>query len=348
MGLIENFSSDYFTARKRFVTAAGAAAGAPETFTHPQISDPRGPVAIDVARFGPRSASHVLFVVSGVHGTEGVTGSAVQLELIDRINAAPLEDDFAVVMIHALNPVGCAYVNRTNENNIDLNRNFMNFAEPLPVNEAYDEMHEILCPGQWDEDTRQATNRKIDAYIEEYGLSALTQQVLKGQYSHADGLFYGGVGRSWSTQIASEIFANHCDRATRAAILDVHTGLGPKGFGETFDLTGSPEGATLMGQMTGQMCHVLDEIPHLELRLKHLIEIGTVGFMEILNVHRANTWATLHGGPNHPLYEDIKRQTFNALCIDEDNWKQQAMEQSLAAFKRLKTLLLAPNQAQEL
>ena len=38
--------------------------------------------------------------------------------------------DVRVVMIHALNPYGMAWVRRVNEDNVDLNRNFIDWSEP--------------------------------------------------------------------------------------------------------------------------------------------------------------------------------------------------------------------------
>ncbi len=38
-------------------------------------------------------------------------------------------------MLHALNPYGFSHLRRANEDNADLNRNFVDFAAPLPVND---------------------------------------------------------------------------------------------------------------------------------------------------------------------------------------------------------------------
>ncbi len=341
MNTSDYFSDNYFSARERFVSAVTQTKGELTIFSHPSVTDQRGPIAVDVARYGPPDASHVLFVVSGVHGTEHAAGSAAQLGLLDKISDIVSEKNLAVVMIHALNPVGCAYVNRADENNVDINRNFVDFSQPLPVNPGYEELHNILCPKHWNEHTRQATQEKIEAFVQKAGIQKLTNQVLIGQYSHADGLFFGGFERSWSAKTALDIFSTHCESATRAAVLDIHTGVGPKGHAEIMDLSLTHHFGSAMYQMTGQMCHVLDEIPHLDMRVKHLIEIGTLEFMEILNVHRANTWLTLYGGANNPQYEEIKRTAFNALCIEEESWKQAVVSSSLDAFNALKNLLFS-------
>ena len=51
-----------------------------------------------------------------------------------------------VLYIHALNPHGFSWMRRVTHENVDLNRNFQDFSQPLPVNEAYAELYELLLP----------------------------------------------------------------------------------------------------------------------------------------------------------------------------------------------------------
>ena len=54
-----------------------------------------------------------------------------------------------------------------------------------------------------------------------------------GQYSHPEGMFYGGHGPTWSRRTLESIMQDY-DLAQRdqVAIIDYHTGLGPFGYGE--------------------------------------------------------------------------------------------------------------------
>lgn len=123
MGSPTLFSPDYRLARQRFRDAARAAGFALEE--HPiEQEGPRGEVlTIDVARKGPPRPRSVLAVSSGTHGVEGFFGSAVQLAWLESGAALPAED--AALLIHAVNPFGFAWVRRVNEDNVDLNRNFL-------------------------------------------------------------------------------------------------------------------------------------------------------------------------------------------------------------------------------
>jgi hypothetical protein len=62
---------------------------------------------------------------SGLHGAEGFLGSGIQLVPLEKYrNMAPLSGR-KLVLIHSLIPYGSAWLWRWNEDNIDLNRNFL-------------------------------------------------------------------------------------------------------------------------------------------------------------------------------------------------------------------------------
>lgn len=83
-------------------------------------------LTIDVARFSPQRPERLIVLSSGLHGVEGYLGSAVQCAILEEeLEGWTPPDRLAVVMIHALNPYGFAFHRRVNENNVDLNRNFL-------------------------------------------------------------------------------------------------------------------------------------------------------------------------------------------------------------------------------
>ena len=51
-------------------------------------------------------------------------------------------------MIHGINPYGFAWLRRVTNENIDLNRNWIDFNQPLPQNPTYDELHASICPSE--------------------------------------------------------------------------------------------------------------------------------------------------------------------------------------------------------
>ena len=84
------------------------------------------PLTIDITVVGAAKPTSALVLSSGVHGVEGLFGSAVQLAFLEQLAARwqpPLVRP--LFCIHAINPFGFAWQRRFNEDNVDLNRNFL-------------------------------------------------------------------------------------------------------------------------------------------------------------------------------------------------------------------------------
>ena len=54
-----------------------------------------------------------------------------------------MPEDVAIVLVHALNPFGFAWRRRWNENNVDLNRNFLDDRSFLDGDAAYAESRRV-------------------------------------------------------------------------------------------------------------------------------------------------------------------------------------------------------------
>lgn len=160
----------------------------------------------------------LLVLISGTHGVEGFVGSAIQCDLLGNGIGELLQEDesLAILLIHALNPWGFAWLRRCDHEGIDLNRNFVDFKAGLPNNGAYSALHRRLAEG-------------VD--IGKSGLSLDT--VSRGQYQYPNGLYFGGHGPSWSRQwLESRKHSVLFNQVERAAVIDLHSGLGPFGYGE--------------------------------------------------------------------------------------------------------------------
>src|SRR5687768_663923 len=120
---MEYFSPDYSTARDRFRAAAAKANGRLEVLPLDCTGPAGETLGIDLAWFGAAQPRRAILHLSGLHGVEGFAGSAIQLQLLD--NLPELSDNSALIIVHILNPFGMAWLRRVNENNVDLNRNFL-------------------------------------------------------------------------------------------------------------------------------------------------------------------------------------------------------------------------------
>ena len=86
-------------------------------------------------------------LVSGVHGVEGFLGASVQLRALERLASRDLPAGVGVAMIHAANPWGFAHLRRVDENNVDVNRNFVEATLPEPaVPVGYAELDPLINP----------------------------------------------------------------------------------------------------------------------------------------------------------------------------------------------------------
>ena len=119
------FSDSYVEARRRFLDTARSAGATITSYRHPLPGPDGEDIATDVARIGASGARNILAVGSGTHGVEGYCGSGVQAALMCEDIASDLPDDTALIFIHAINPWGFAWGRRVNEDNVDLNRNFL-------------------------------------------------------------------------------------------------------------------------------------------------------------------------------------------------------------------------------
>lgn len=351
------FSVNYAQARQRLLQAAGARGLTVQTLRHPLPGMHGEELAMDVVRDGPLDASKVLLLTSAVHGVEGHCGSGVQLGLMTLRAGLQTEGgpDLAIVHVHAVNPHGFSHGRRVTHENVDLNRNFVDFSKPLPVDsdthQDYARIHPLLLPATW---PPSADNEgQLNALREAWGPRRYQLAVTAGQHTHADGMFYGGSQPTWSNRTFREVLRHHTAGAQRLAWIDLHTGLGPYGVGERI-FASADGGATLQrarrwwGEgitsvnagtstsipMTGpiQMA-VDDECPELEYT-GICLEFGTEPAPEMHAALRAEHW--LHAHPEAPdaVAGPIRQRLRDVFYPDRDDWKTAIWAQSLEASEQ--------------
>jgi len=350
------FPLDYADGRARFRGMAQAAGFTVESHVHPYQTGPQGDVlACDVARLGPADAEKVLVVSSGTHGVEGFCGSGCQAALLASGVLQDMPDDSAVVLVHAINPYGFAWLRRTNEDNIDLNRNFIDHAN-APANPAYDEIHDWVVPADWHGPARAAADKRIEDYIAERGLRAFQVALTGGQYTHPTGLFYGGQAPAWSNITWRAILQTHCQRAQQVIGIDLHTGLGPRGVGEAIcvtdeaeftqakalfgdDVTWTGSGEAVSAKIGGSLLHAThEEIGNGRLVMMGL-EYGTHPIPHTLEALRAENWLAAMGDLSSGQTDAIKQALRDAFYIDEPDWKDSVVQRLLDLVGRVKAHL---------
>jgi len=238
------YSTGYASARARFRAAGAAVGGSLSSYTHPWAEAPSGAaLSIDVCRIGDAKAPRQLLAISGTHGLEAAAGSAAQIGWLRSAGARALPADVSVLLVHSINPFGHAHTTRTTENNVDLNRNFLDFSEPLPGNTGFLSLAEGLVPVDWTPDALSQLQVRFDSFAAEHGPDALFDAMAKGQYSHPTGPAYGGAAPEWSNLTLIRIITEQMQAAEAVGLIDWHTGLGE--YGDVFFLCFNEAGGAL-------------------------------------------------------------------------------------------------------
>ncbi|MGE0496989.1 MAG: M14 family metallopeptidase [Ramlibacter sp.] len=355
IGIPQAFSSSYAEARAKFLEAAAAAGLAVESHAHPLPGRDGEDLAMDVVLDGPADARKLLVLSSACHGVEGYCGTGVQVYALhdQEWRDKAREQGVAVLYIHALNPHGFSHVRRVTQENVDLNRNFHDFSQPLPVNEAYREVQPLLLPEEWPPSAENTA--AIGQFLATRGQAAYQAAISRGQHEFADGLFFGGTAPTWSNQTLRQVLRQHGRRAARLAWIDIHTGLGPNGVGERIyagddddaavkrarqwwdgggatPVTSIYDGSSTSAFLTGLMwSSVYDECPQAEYT-GIAMEYGTVPVLDVMHALRGDHW--LHQHPEAPpeLARQIKQQMMEAFYTDTDAWKGQIISQARQAL----------------
>ncbi|HZQ60888.1 MAG TPA: M14 family metallopeptidase [Casimicrobiaceae bacterium] len=345
------FAATYAQAREKFLAAAAKQGAA---IQHDVLTSHRGcqgeELAIDAALLGHGDASSLLLISSGTHGIEGFCGSGAQVALLsdDALVREIAACDVAVLFVHAVNPYGFSWLRRANEDNVDLNRNFRDFAQPLPVNAEYARLHPHILPPTWPPAAEHEA--VLHGYIARHGIAGLQAVISSGQYQFADGLFYGGNRPAWSNARIRALLREHGRERRRLAWIDFHSGLGPQGHGEKIyaghddarelararawwgaDVTSFHEGSSVSAALTGAMyVAAYEECPGIEYT-GIALEFGTVPLPEVFGALRAEQW--LHNHPGSPLAQRaaVNAAMRRAFYSETAEWQDAVVNQGRTA-----------------
>jgi hypothetical protein len=332
-------SPTYAAARTAFLDAAAGANARLAHHPHPRTGLEGEELAVDVAELGPADAADVVMIVSATHGVEGYAGSALQRNWL--LRGADHPEGVRVVLIHALNPFGFSWVRRVNEDNVDLNRNFVDWSAAPPANPEYDEIADLLVPTGWGPADQERTTLGLWGVMERVGAEHLQAIVSGGQFSQPHGLFYGGSEATWSNRWIHEWCRRELAAAERVAIIDLHTGLGPWGVGEAICVEepgdpayeradrlwgpvtsmtgGDSSSAVLVGDWLSRPETL---VPGCEVT-SVCLEYGTVEPIAVLQALRADAWLHAYGDPLGDEAPAIRAGVRAAFADDDPAWLEQ-------------------------
>lgn len=341
-----NEELSYEAARDEFRQRAERTGGVLEALPADGSSPHGAPLTIDTAWFGPRDASSVLIYTSGVHGVEGFAGSLLQRQLINR--ASDLPAGVALLMVHAVNPFGMAWLRRVNANNVDLNRNCLAPGEsysgcPPDFARLTAFLHPESLPKSFDGFYLRAAMERL-----RFGHARLAQAIASGQYEYPRGLFFGGKQLEQEPQRLLAWMAPKLEAARQMLVLDLHTGLGR--FGEDTLLISEPAersrwqpfrrvwGPRLRGpdtasyQARGMFCDAIARlVPHAECwGVVH--EFGTYSSIRVLKALRAENRLWWYGDRNdlaHPVKQTFAERFFPSSA----DWRSRLLTRGRAVLE---------------
>lgn len=340
------FSTAYSDARGKFTATAKSTRG-----TVAAITLGNG-LEVDVASWG-KPNKPTLLVSSGLHGVEGFFGSAVQLAAIEKLfSCSDLVVDLNelhIVFVHGINPFGFSHGRRVDENNVDLNRNFLcDNHEYRGAPDAYSKLNGFLNP-QSRPSALEPYRLKAAAYILRYGVPALKEAIACGQYQYPQGVFYGGSNFSTATEFVMENCESWVEDAKLVVHIDLHTGLGEFGkykillndststedyrwyertFGENAiaDLKSADKTAYVVsGGMGAWLQNKFND------RRYYFggAEFGTYSPVRVLGALRAENRAHHYASPDSDVYKKAKLELLECFCPASERWRRQTIGASM-------------------
>jgi hypothetical protein len=348
------FSATYAEAREKFLEAARRAGGRLEENRLPHHQGPGGEtLAMDCAVLGPENAPAGLVLVSATHGVEGFCGSACQTGLLREGRIAAIAAEMRVVLIHAHNPFGFAWLRRVNEDNVDLNRNYLDHHRPYPAAPHYDALAADIAPTAITGPDYETASARLRAYAHAHGAFALQQAITAGQYRHPTGLYYGGAFPAWSNRTLTLALAKFLAPQKQVALVDYHSGLGPFGHGEIISECepGSPgdsrlkawfggeakstrAGESVSAELTGTLDSAVPRLlPDAE-TVAFAVEFGTIAPTEVFQALQKDNWLHLFGDPKSAQAREIKAAIRRAFYPDTDEWKRLVWARSCEVIER--------------
>jgi hypothetical protein len=326
-----------------------------------------GPLTIDwIQAEGLQSKERLLLFTTGEHGAEGYVGSAMlQLfleEFLPRLES--VRTDTGLLLVHAINPWGMKYRRRTNEGNVDLNRNFVwpTHSPGESFNPDYERLAYFLNPAGlvgslfW---SNVSFLLRLLWFVVSLGPRRFRHATLLGQVRFPKGIYYGGKSLQEETQVVMNLYRNHIREYEQIVHLDMHTGYGPRYQMSVVNSWMEPrESKELERQFSyplvvktnpsefysirGDMIDYVYTLVHNEFPSKRLyatsLEFGTMGdsFSATLRSLRTvilENQMYWFGARNRKVRERIERDFQELFDPQEERWRAKALADARQAFQ---------------
>lgn len=316
--------------------------------------------------------TNLIVLTTGVHGMEGYIGTTMLDVFFKEVYPTLDTRDTGVLIVANVNPYGMKYFRRYNENNVDLNRNFILDWDSFDrsSNKEYPEVDTFLGPtgkirnGFWHE---VAFYLSLGKTAITDGAGTISDALLTGQYEYPKGVYYGGNGDEASTVYLKDVFSRCLDSQYENIVhIDLHSGYGPRynmvifnsvyetmneaqsreAFGYDYVIAHDSEAFYATTGDTTDFFYRLAEQMHAEAELfSTCFEFGTIGdtfFDTILSLKYTVDENRNHWYPtDNAIAEQIVKETYMELFYPtETAWREKTVEDfRVAAMGVLKAKL---------
>ena len=309
--------------------------------------------------------TNLILLTTGVHGMEGYIGSAMLDVFFTNIYPDINRSSTGILVVANVNPYGMKYMRRYNENNVDLNRNFILDWDSfdLATNEDYPKVDTFLGPtgaignAFWHE---AGFYLSLGYNAITQGASTVSDALLGGQYEYPQGVYYGGNGDEASTAYLKGVFAQCLEGDYENIVhIDIHSGYGPrynmvifnsvfetmteaqskKAFGYDYVISHDSESFyATTGDTTDYFYRLAESMDSQKGLFSTCFEFGTVGdsfFDSILSLKYTVDENRNHWYPteNETTAEIVRQNYMELFYPTETEWREKTVEDFTAAIR---------------
>lgn len=311
----------------------------------------------------PRVKENLVIVSTGQHGLEGYVGSAILKIFMDEFAPRLNPENTGLLLIHAINPWGMKHGRKVNENNVDLNRNFVfNGVFDKSVNANFPKLKDLLLPEHparpFFIESLSFAGKFIHAFITK-GAAAISNAALLGQFASPKAMYYGGERYEEQTELTMDLLHEALANYRTVLHLDQHSGYGPRYQMSITTVPNEPlKSAELSAKFNyplvlrgdneefyaihGDMCSWLYELREVEYQNKHIFacafEFGTYGSTLLQRIHSLRTMifeSQLHwnGAKDEAAARKIHSEFQELYFPAEEKWRAKAITDGRQAFE---------------
>lgn len=348
----QSFFTEKVSSAADLFAAQALKAGARLTRHRHPLAGPDGePIETTVAQLGPEHPERMVVVISGTHGIEGHAGSAIQIAALARLEGRKLPEGLGLLFVHLINPWGCAWNRRENEDNVDIFRNLVYDRPPFFENPLYDEYEEGINPRAWTGPQREKADLIFEELKSKHGIDGAVGVIRRGQHRYPKGLTFHGTGPTWSAKVVEAIRREHLARVPHVMAVDLHTGYGKPGdaFVVPFNGRDSAKSEFLVSSFPGQILWVgsdplIPDHPRPPYEIWQTdggpgvlyvgVEFGTADVGSEFELFRANTYIHTYGTPHDDFGRRVAAEYRELFYPADAGWRREVLDKGLGILDR--------------